>query len=84
MPPRVAQLCADFAINPKRPMFHLRDQRLDLMHVLLMMIGWTRVHPINARYVDAITSNARSVATCPAHLKSLGNLIPHGGNERRE
>ena len=51
MPPRVTPRCADFAINPHRPMFHLRDQRLHLEHVLLMMIGRTRVHTINAPYV---------------------------------
>ena len=30
---------------------------------------------------DAITFNAHSAATCPAHLKSHGNIVPHGGNE---
>ena len=49
-----------------------------------MMIGWTPVHSIDAYYVDAITPNVRSAATCPAHLKAPGNLVPHGGNERDE
>ena len=29
---------------------------------------------------DAIASNTRSAATCPAHLKSQGNIVPHGEN----
>ena len=84
MPPRVAPLCVDFVINPKCLMFHLRDQRPHLTHVLLMTIEWTAVDPIDKRYVDAIISNARSAAMCLAHLKSPRNLVPHGGNEMRD
>ena len=36
----------EIVINLMRPMLHLRDWRLNLMHVLLMTIGWTLVHMI--------------------------------------
>ena len=50
MPPRVTPRCTNFAIHPMRPMFHLRNQRLHLVHVILMMIRWTPVHTIDARH----------------------------------
>ena len=42
---------AEITINLMRPMFHLRDRRLHLMHVLLMTIRWTPVHTIDALHL---------------------------------
>ena len=84
MPPRVTPRCGDFTITPKCPMFHLRNQQLHWTYVLLMTIGWNPVHTIDARYVDAIASNAHSATTCSAHLKSHGNIVPHGRKKQRK
>ena len=84
MHPGVSSRCATIAILSRPSGVHLRNQRVPFAHVLLMAIAWTRVHLINARYVMRFASNARSAATCSTHLKSPGNLVPHGGNERNE
>ena len=43
-----------------------------------MMIGWTSVHSIDARRVDAIASNVKGAATSPAKKRFRGNIVPHG------
>ena len=48
-----------------------------------MVITWTWVHAIDALSFIAITSDVHGAATCRAQFKSPGNIVPHGGNERK-
>ena len=51
MRPRVSPTMRRIRDKSEASDVHLRDQRLPFAHVLLMAIGWTRVHTIDTFYL---------------------------------
>ena len=76
--PRVTPQSHDCAISFQASDLHLTRSTACISHVLLMMIGWTSVHLIDARHVDTIASNVLGAATSPAKERFHGNIDPHG------
>ena len=65
--------------------FHLRDQRLRILHVFWWRFGWTPGPYDRRTLFDAIASNTRDATTCLARVRFRGNIVPHGedGGESR-
>ena len=80
MRPRVSPRCVESALNLTRSMFHLRDQRLRLAHVLLMTIEWTPSPPPRHTSSDVLSSNACDAGTFPAKKKLRRNIVPYREN----
>ena len=68
--PHVSPRCAKIAIDLRSFDVHLRDRRLQIVHVLLMTIGWTLVHTIDTLCL------VRSHAHASFHHMSCKEEVP--------
>ncbi len=77
MPKNHAEVYAEFGYNDAKQ--NLRDLMLDMSHSAAWVVGFKKLHPLNARTFISLQAEASKMSETPSYLmRGAGNWYEHG------
>ena len=77
MPKNHAEVYAEFGYNDAKQ--NLRDLMLDMSHSAAWVVGFKKLHPLNARTFISLQAEATKMSETPSYLmRGAGNWYEHG------